>query len=67
MPLLDLDPDQLLSTTRAVRKRLDLTHPVELELIRECAALIPVAYSIGTNFQPDPRKPLDQVLHLNEW
>ena len=38
MALLPLDPDQLLSTTRAVRKRLDLTRPVEDELIRECVA-----------------------------
>ena len=37
--LLDLDPDQLLSTTRAVRKRLDLSRPVPDELIRECVAL----------------------------
>jgi nitroreductase len=35
-PTLSLDPDQLLSTTRAVRKRLDLTRPVEPELITEC-------------------------------
>src|SRR3546814_19823699 len=35
-PLLNLDPDQLLSTTRAVRKRLDLTRDVEPELITEC-------------------------------
>ena len=34
--LLPLDPDQLLSTTRSVRQRLDLTRPVEPELIREC-------------------------------
>ncbi len=34
--LLPLDPDQLLSTTRSVRKRLDLERPVDLELIREC-------------------------------
>src|SRR4051794_3854220 len=39
MALLDLDPDQLLSTTRAVRKRLDLTRPVPDDLIRECIAL----------------------------
>jgi nitroreductase len=35
----DLTPDQLLSTTRAVRKRLDLTRPVERELLQECLAL----------------------------
>jgi len=39
MGLLDLDPDQLLSTTRAVRRRLDLTRDVPDELIRECVAL----------------------------
>jgi nitroreductase len=33
--LLPLDPDQLLSTTRAVRKRLDLDRPVPLEVVRE--------------------------------
>jgi hypothetical protein len=35
----DLTPDQLLSTTRAVRKRLDLTRPVERELLQECLGL----------------------------
>jgi nitroreductase len=39
VPLLDLTPDQLLSTTRAVRKRLDFTRPVSRELIQECVAL----------------------------
>jgi len=34
--LLDLTPDQLLTTTRAVRKRLDLDRPVEASVIREC-------------------------------
>jgi nitroreductase len=33
---LDLNPDELLTTTRTVRKRLDLDRPVPLELIREC-------------------------------
>jgi nitroreductase len=36
MTTLDLGPDELLTTTRTVRKRLDLTRPVPLELIREC-------------------------------
>lgn len=39
MSLLSLDPDQLLSTTRAVRKRLDFSRPVPDELIRECVSL----------------------------
>ncbi|MEM7412305.1 MAG: nitroreductase family protein [Myxococcota bacterium] len=36
---LDLTPDQLLSTTRAVRKRLDYDRPVPLELAQECVEL----------------------------
>jgi nitroreductase len=39
MALLDLDPDQLLSTTRAVRKRLDFARPVPGQVIRECVAM----------------------------
>ncbi|SEG52197.1 Nitroreductase [Thermomonospora echinospora] len=31
-----LTPDELLTTTRAVRKRLDLDRPVPMELVREC-------------------------------
>ena len=38
MPL-DLTPDELLSTTRAVRKRLDLERPVEREVLEECLNL----------------------------
>jgi nitroreductase len=33
---LPLSPDELLTTTRSVRKRLDLTRPVPYELIEEC-------------------------------
>ena len=36
---LDLTNDELLSTTRAVRKRLDLTRPVPPEVILECLKL----------------------------
>ena len=39
MPILDLSLDELLTTTRAVRKRLDLARPVEPEVIRECLEL----------------------------
>jgi nitroreductase len=38
-PLLPLSADQLLSTTRAVRKRLDLSRPVERSVIEECLRL----------------------------
>jgi nitroreductase len=36
---LDLTPDELLSTTRAVRKRLDLERPVERAVLEECLNL----------------------------
>ena len=39
MPTLPLTPDELLSTTRAVRRRLDLDRPVEREVIEECLRL----------------------------
>jgi nitroreductase len=39
MPILDLSIDALLTTTRSVRKRLDLSRPVEPEVIRECLEL----------------------------
>ena len=39
MSLLPLTPDELLSSTRAVRKRLDFDRPVPDDLIRECVAL----------------------------
>ncbi len=48
-PLLDLGPDELLSTTRSVRKRLDLTRPVEPELIRECIEVATQAPTGGNN------------------
>ena len=37
--VLELTPDELLSTTRAVRKRLDLERPVEREVLEECLRL----------------------------
>jgi nitroreductase len=37
--LLSLSPDELLSTTRAVRRRLDFARPVPDELIRDCVRL----------------------------
>ena len=62
--LLPLDPDQLLTTTRSVRKRLDLERPVPLEIVRECLEIALQAPS-GSNRQgwhwivltdPEPRK-----------
>ncbi|MGD9990767.1 nitroreductase family protein [Pseudonocardia sp.] len=48
--LLPLDPDQLLTTTRSVRKRLDLERPVPLEIVKECLEVALQAPS-GSNRQ----------------
>jgi nitroreductase len=37
--VLDLTPDDVLATTRTVRKRLDLTRPVEREVVEDCLLL----------------------------
>jgi nitroreductase len=50
VPLLELTPDELLSTTRAVRRRLDLTRPVARELLEECVRLA-VQAPTSTNTQ----------------
>lgn len=48
--MLDLTPDELLTTTRAVRKRLDLDRPVEPEVIQECIELA-IQAPTGSNAQ----------------
>jgi nitroreductase len=50
MTALQLDPDQLLTTTRSVRKRLDFDRPVPREVILECLELALQAPS-GSNRQ----------------
>jgi nitroreductase len=45
--LLNLTPDELLSTTRSVRKRLDFSRPVERETLEECFRLAQQAPSAG--------------------
>jgi nitroreductase len=48
---LSLLPDELLTTTRAVRRRLDFDRPVEREVIEECVRIAQQAPSAG-NGQP---------------
>ena len=47
---LPLTPDELLTTTRAVRKRLDFARPVEMSAIRECLE-IALQAPTGSNAQ----------------
>ena len=56
--LLPLTPDELLTTTRAVRKRLDLSRPVERALIEECIEIALQAPS-GSNRQAWQWIPVD--------
>jgi len=66
---LELTPDELLSTTRAVRKRLDLSRPVERDLLEECLNLAQQAptagYSQTWHFvvvtDPDKRAALGEI------
>ncbi|MDG6902753.1 MAG: nitroreductase family protein [Nitrososphaerota archaeon] len=44
---MNLTPDELLTTTRAIRKRLDLSRPVERELIEECISIASHAPGAG--------------------
>lgn len=50
MTAIQLPPDELLTTTRSVRKRLDLARPVPQHLIRECLEIALQAPS-GSNRQ----------------
>ena len=63
MPLLPLDADQLLTTTRAVRKRLDFSRPVDDQVIRECVEIAMQSPSGSNNMtmQYDIYRSLDGV------
>ena len=50
MSILDLSADEVLTTTRSVRKRLDLTRPVETHIIRQCLE-VAVQAPTGSNSQ----------------
>ncbi len=58
--LLPLTPDELLTTTRAVRKRLDLGRPVGREVIEECIEIALQAPS-GSNRQAWQWMPVDDA------
>ena len=47
---LTLSPDELLTTTRAVRKRLDFTRPVPRTMLEECLTIAQQAPT-GSNLQ----------------
>jgi len=49
-PQLDLTPDQMLTSTRAVRKRLDMDREVPLDVLKECLTIATQAPT-GSNAQ----------------
>jgi len=72
--MLDLTPDQLLTTTRSVRKRLDYERPVAREIVEECIA-VALQAPTGSNMQhwhwvvvEDPAKKLAIAdLYRRHW
>jgi len=75
MSLFHLSPEELLTTTRSVRKRLDFSRPVELEVVRECLE-IAVQAPTGANSEswhfvvvtdPERRKALGAIYHKGYW
>jgi nitroreductase len=69
MPTIALSPDQVLATTRSVRRRLDLERPVERRLIEECIELaqqapspsnLPIAHFVVVT-DPEKRAALGNV------
>jgi nitroreductase len=72
---LNLTADELLATTRSVRKRLDFSRPVEPEVIRECLELA-VQAPTGSNSQGwqfvvvtdgEKRKALGEIYRKGYW
>ncbi|WP_299560830.1 nitroreductase family protein [uncultured Mycolicibacterium sp.] len=72
---LNLSVDELLTTTRSVRKRLDLTRPVPREVLLECLELALQAPT-GSNAQgwqwvfvedPDKKKALADIYRANAY
>ncbi len=76
---LNLSADEVLTSTRAVRKRLDFDTPVPMDVITDCleqtvqaptgskCSLITVGYSIGTEFKKAKRPPVQTIMHVDGW
>ena len=39
---------------------------IDMKKVTQCG-LTPIAYTLGTDFQPAKRRPLDHSLHLDHW
>jgi len=55
-------------TTMTCRKEEEVAAVIGLDASRYShAGLFPLAYTLGTDFKPAPRLPMDTVVHWNEW
>jgi hypothetical protein len=73
LPVFGLSIDERLTTTRAVRKRLELMRPVGEDVLGipyeqvMQTVLIPATHKLGTEFEPAARKLLETELHWKRW
>jgi nitroreductase len=54
-------------TTLHLKYEKEISELLEMPPDIRQGALIPTAYYTGETFQPAPRQPLDEVLHINSW
>lgn len=55
-------------TTMTCRKEEEVAAVIGLDHTKYShAGLFPLAYTLGTDFKPAPRLPMDTVVHWNEW
>ena len=75
MSRLPLSPEELLTTTRSVRKRLDFSRPVEPEVIAACLELAVQAPTAGNSqgwhfvvvTDPEQRQALGEIYRKGYW
>src|SRR5262249_7422567 len=75
MSPLSLSPEELLTTTRSVRKRLDFSRPVEPEVIQACLELALQAPTAGNSqgwhfivvTEPEQRQALGAIYRKGYW
>jgi len=61
-----VDADLAAAIRRVIESEAAEVLGIPYDEVTQCA-LIPVAYYTGEGFKPGPRKPLDPILHVDEW
>ena len=54
-------------TTLHLQYEQEIASLLEIPADKTQVAMIPMAYTLGTDFKPAPRKSLDGVLHIDNW